>query len=178
MPTTEHMADLLHLFEFDKKNLLEKYCKKLTVYSNDFANLIYWADNGDFKFDHNCWYREIVPSDLQSTLDSLPNIHDKQLSHTDQSRIIRRLVQVIRVRRQLVIHMFFNKDITQWYYFYFDQHETSVDDNHWKFGPHMHLINHLFTNRDPVLILKEFLNDKPNINDGFHIRFIDKELLK
>jgi|ERR1035437_937641 hypothetical protein len=165
---------LLKIFEISKKSILEKYCKSLTIYSKDFFNLISWADDNNPNYFHKIYYREIIPTDLQSTLNELPKIQIDKLNAVDASIFLKKLAQVIKVRRQLVGHMFYNKDVSKWHFFYFDQRDTSENNNRWGNGSHIHLTNHLWPNHDPVYILKQFYEDKPYFTGGKHIRFIDK----
>jgi len=174
MTNQKSFLELLKIFEISKKSILEKHCNKLTIHGKDFSKLILSAEEGLSNYSHNIYHREIVPKDLQPTLDTLPKVRLDSLNTVEISKLLKRLAQVIKTRRQLVGHMFYNKDITQWHFFYFDQRDTSETGNSWKNGSHVHLINHLWPNHDPVYILKEFLEDKPNFKGSFHIRFIDK----
>lgn len=166
--------DLLEIFEIQKKSILQKHCRRLVIHGADFARLILLADAGKLPYVHRIYYRESVPKDLRPTLDALPSMRLDKLSTTHKSYLLKRLAQVIRVRRQLVGHIFFDKEIRLWHFFYFDQRDTSRNGNHWNSGPHLHLINHLWTRRDPVLILKDFLEESPHIKGSIHIRFNDK----
>ncbi|MCX6173582.1 MAG: hypothetical protein NTZ27_02375 [Ignavibacteriales bacterium] len=174
MAQQSNIDGLLKIFEINKKSILEKHCKKLTIYAKDFSNLINMAEDRKLNYYHKIYHREIVPNDLQSTLNTLPKIHIDKLSPVDTSNLLRKLAQVIKVRRQLVGHMFYNRDITQWRFFYFDQRDASEKGNRWDYGSHVHFMNYLWPNHDPVFILKEFLEDKPHFKGHLHIRFIEK----
>jgi len=169
-----NIDQLLKIIEINKKSELLKYCNNLTVHGNDFAGLINWADDSNPIYRHKIYYREIVPSDLRPVLKSLPQISKEIISVSDTSVLLKKLSQVIKVRRQLVGHMFHTKDVKKWHFFYFDQRDTSEWDNHWEYGSHVHLINHLWPNHDPIYVLKEFLEDKPHLKGSIHIRYIDK----
>jgi len=169
-----NIDELLRILEIDKKSVLSKYCKNLSIHGNDFADLISWADERNPIYRHKIYYREIVPDDLQPLLNSLPNVQYDKINALQQSNLLRKLAQVVKVRRQLVGHMFHNRDVTLWHFFYFDQRDTLENGNHWEHGSHVHFINYLWPNRDAVYILKEFLEEKPFIRGSLHIRFSDK----
>jgi hypothetical protein len=174
MANQKSIDGLVEMFEINKKSALERHCTKLTIYAKDFANIVLLADQGMSNYHHNKYCREIVPKDLRSTLDALPKIQFDSMSADRKSNLLKRLVQVIKVRRQLVGHMFFDKDVNIWHFFYFDQRDTSKDGNHWNYGSHVHFINFLWPNHDPVYVLKDFLDDNPKLKGSLHIRFIDK----
>jgi len=170
MTKQSNIEGLIKIFEIQKKNLLDKHCKNITIYGTDFAQLINLADAGKTKYHHRIHRRELNPKDLQSTLDTLPNIN---FDNIDKSSLFKKLSQVIKVRRQLIGHMFFNNDVSQWHFFYFDQRDTTMHNNRWVYGSHIHLINYLSPNHDPVYVLKEFYCEKPHFTNKHHIRFID-----
>jgi hypothetical protein len=75
-------------------------------------------------------------------------------------------------RRLLSGHMFFNADLSDWHFFYFDQRDFATRNNHWKEGPHIHFINRLWPNRTAQSVWEEFCSSpNPLIRDALHIRF-------
>ena len=137
MENQKNVIELLKIFDITKKSILEKHCKNLKIYAKDFSNLINWVEEGKSNYDHKIYCREIVPKDLQPLLNELPKIRIDKIGPNDQSILLRKIAHVIKVRRQLVLHMFHNKDVSLWHLFYFDQRDTSVNNNRWEFGSHI-----------------------------------------
>lgn len=75
-------------------------------------------------------------------------------------------------RRFLSGHMFFSADLLDWHFFYFDQRDFAVRNNHWKEGPHIHFINRLWPNRSAESVWDEFCSSpNPLVRGAVHIRF-------
>jgi hypothetical protein len=79
-------------------------------------------------------------------------------------------------RRWLVGHIFYNKDLTDWHLFYFDQRDQEDRRNHWKHGPHIHFFNVVWPNLDPAQIWESFCRRKELPKGALHIRYKRRDL--
>jgi len=175
MTTPESFGKVLQLFEFDNKRELEKYCRNLTIDSEDFFFLIVAAQQGLIGYSHRIHHRDIVPKELRLERSSLTPIETDETGKLKgrSLKYFRKVSQIFRDRRYLVGHMFASRINLQWHLFYFDQRDHSVSSNHWEHGPHIHFINWLWPNHSMKSLWTEFISEKPNIRGALHIRYSD-----
>lgn len=167
--------NLWRIFEIEKKRELIKHCKSATIYGSDFGTLIFACDARMTLWQHRIHHRHFQPSDLQPTRADLSALTQSGDGPLDKSatKALNKLRQLVEVRRYLVGHIFYTPDLERWHFFYFDQRDVSNRENHWKVGPHIHLINYLWPNRDAQSLWDYFISGNIQLSDSIHIRFID-----
>jgi len=78
---------------------------------------------------------------------------------------------VVYEARYLFGHIFYLPDLLNWQFFYFDSRDVWQYKNHYKRGPHLHLINHLWPNHKAKSVWKEFNDGNPVMKGAEPIRF-------
>jgi hypothetical protein len=95
-------GSLMKLFSFDKKKDLERYCRDLTVFRDDFANLVFTCEASKEPFHHEISYRDKVPSHLEpsaSELEALTNSPAGTILSGDAAKAVRKMSQSFVERR-------------------------------------------------------------------------------
>ena len=146
---TRDLESSLKLFTFSKKRNIERYSRSAIVYGSDFAAIITACD------------ADVCPSIIASTvpipclsilvptkasLGALSRNARNGVGPLDREgrKAIGKIFTLFDQRRCLVGHMFFTPGLHEWHFFYFDQRDTADNANHWKGGPHIHLVNWLW----------------------------------
>ena len=89
----------------------------------------------------------------------------------DVRPISKKLKSIILERRHIHVHLFYND--VEWHCFYFSYADLEpLEKNHWKYGPHLHYVNHLWPNLTREKVWKSFDKRQTNIPGDLHIRFI------
>jgi hypothetical protein len=161
MTNVESFGRLLKVLEFDNKRELEKYCRELTIDSEDFFYLILASQQGLLAYNHRIHHRDIEPIET----DEFGRLKGHSL------KFFRKASQIFRVRRYLVGHLFYSGNHRYWHFFYFDQRDQSTHSNHWKHGPHIHFINWLWPNYTAKSLWHEFTSVNPKMRGALHIKY-------
>jgi hypothetical protein len=170
----ETVTDLITIFNIDKKKQLEKHCRSITIFGEDFANLIL-ACATDVLPSYHHWrhHREFQPEHLHLKDDDLRALVANGVGPMQPRarKTVNKVEALFEERRLLSGHIFFTADLARWHLFYFDQRDFSEHKNHWKGGAHIHLINHLWPGRSAQEVWTQFCTGNPNMRGAFHVRF-------
>src|SRR5260221_5155157 len=113
VPTPEYLQQLL---SFSKKSELERFCRDLEIDGRDFTVLIWNAYR--IGYLHEIKYNDFQPEHLQPTeqeVHGLGRTENGTIS-ADGQRFIRKVSQLFKQRRYLVVHIFANAE--RWHLFY------------------------------------------------------------
>ena len=147
---------LEYLLEARRKKEAVKLAKALTMRSDEFAHLIFNADQIGFR--HEIRDRHHVPPDLRGRVKTPEDA-----------------LEVFRKRRVVTSHLFTRA--AEWHCFHFDYSEV-VDESdlgpqkapHWVGGPHIHYLSHLWGM--DLTTLRSALDERSFGSHGsVHIRF-------
>lgn len=167
------MEGLLKIFTFDKKRDLEKHCREVTIHRGDFSLFVYLCEAGQMPFRHRIYGRDYVPPDVKPSEKEREALANNGLGPLkgDALKMAKKIGQLFQVRRYLVGHMFDTP--AHWHFLYFDQRDIKDDGpNHWKEGPHIHLINWLLRPQcDPEKLWAEFISGNVDLGGSLHVRF-------
>ncbi len=155
---------LANLLAATKKSESEKVAKNLTIQENDLFRLI----NNCTQLGFTCLSRfpEFVPEHLNITEDDRKNITTGTLR-----KVSSKLSSLFVFRKNVHVHLF--ERASEWHYFYFSYNDIESDaENHWKHGPHIHYISHLWPNIDADRVWSAFNKRRTRISGSLHIRFI------
>ena len=155
------------------KNDLGKLCKNTVITQDAFAEFIRVYQAKVLPWNHLISYRDFLPKYLEFTLKDSSNFPDLSIGppEKEQVKTMMKWYQLLRDRRYLVGHMFYSPDHRNWQFFYFDNRDLNRYDNHYKCGPHVHLINYLWPEHTPATIWKKFTDGNPNMKGAVHIQF-------
>lgn len=165
---------ILRIATAHKKSALERLCKETAIAESQFSEFIRACEVGALPWIHEIRYRDFIPSDLRLTPEdgrNMPNLSAGP-PNKDGAKALKRVHQLLRVRRYLVGHIFYHPLYNNWQLFYFDNRDLNADNNHSKHGPHVHLINHLWPQYTCVSAWAQFTNGNPKMNSALHVRFI------
>jgi hypothetical protein len=134
-------AYLVEFLSIKNKAELEKYSRKIEITSHDFSILIYNA--ASIGYEYAIQTHESRPKHLEPNNADITALHKK-----NPQPFIRKVSQILKERRVLVSHMFYNS--TRWHLFYSDQRDREEGrQNHWVRGSHIHFVNDLWPGYDP-----------------------------
>ena len=172
--TGDSLRDLITLLCLEKKQALKQHCRKITILRTDLASLILTAKTGQLPWRHLAHHRNFVPEHLSLAEKDLAALASNGigLMKPDARKTANKIYAMFEDRRMLSGHMFFNEDLSDWHFFYFDQRDYATRHNHWKEGPHIHFINRLWPRQTAQSVWKEFCSSPfPLIHGASHIRF-------
>ena len=167
---------ILPIFFAPTKKDLVKYCRTLQATIRGLSLLIENAEL--FGFHHQRVNWEWVPPHLAWTAAVSKTLREG--TESEKTRAMRKLSRVFKERRLFVGHLFYKAD-GHWHLLYFDQRDRSEEDNQWKHGAHIHLLNYLVRPQTSLQGIAEELDKKrPSIKSEIHIRYreLDIEDLK
>lgn len=163
------LDSLLKIFFFDKMRDLKSHCKSSIIYKSDLANFIWWCKSGESPFQHTATHRDFIPDHLKDI--NVSAIAENGVGPMKQpaKKAANKLSALLDERRLISGHMFLLG--ARWHFIYFDNNDHSRRNNHWKGGPHIHLINYLWPDRTAQSVWKEFHDGNPDMKGAIHIRF-------
>ena len=171
--TEDNLSDLIALFGFKKKHELTQHCRQVFL-QTDLTRLIQAAKSGQLPWQYLSHHRNLVPEQLSLTEKDLAAIATSGVGHLQPAaqKAVNKIDTIFNQRRLLSGHMFFNANLSDWHFFYFDQRDFATGSNRWKKGPHIHFLNKLWPNQTAQGVWKEFCSSpKPRIHAALHIRF-------
>ncbi len=155
--------EIKNLLLADRKTRVEQYTHNITLPEHALFLLIHNCNQ--IQFSHRSRFKQYVPDHLK-------------LSDTDRKRMkiggnpkkaLGKLHSGLLERRYIHIHLFESGPL--WHLFYFSHQDIDEEANHWKYGPHLHYISHLWPNLKKKLVWKEFNKRSTDISGSLHIRF-------
>ncbi|GAB3663807.1 hypothetical protein GCM10028813_44010 [Ramlibacter alkalitolerans] len=87
------------------------------------------------------------------------------------SKFASKIFQLAEEQRCLAAHLFYTPCHTHWYLLYFDNRDTAVHRNHWKFGAHVHLLCSLWPNLSLEKTWKKVLEGDLSFPSKVHLRY-------
>lgn len=128
-------------------------------------------------FRHRIYTRDYVPEHLEPSEKERGALADSGVGPLkgDALTMVKKIGQLFQGRRFLVGHLFDIPDSSQWHFLYCDQRDLQDNQNHWKEGAHVHLINWLLRPQADAAeaLWLEFTtgNEPPRLRGALHIRF-------
>jgi hypothetical protein len=175
MNKVSNIEDILNLMNKTKKRDAITFCKKLTINSTDFANLILVAIAGildPYKYANHFNDRipgHLIPSDEERTAMGSNGIGPLR---GKAKQAISKFSQMFIDRRYLAAHLFYTLNYKYWHLFYFDQRDNEDHNNHWKEGPHIHYVSDLWTQFKMPDIWNRVLSGDTKFGSTPHIRYL------
>ncbi|MDA8172310.1 MAG: hypothetical protein M0Z48_10860 [Nitrospiraceae bacterium] len=168
-------APLIQIFNIKTKKELEQYCKSITINNSDFTALILAAQAGVlYPYKYASSFQDKIPVHLKPKQEEMRALGQAKKGplEGDARKCVRRVFQLFIERRCLAAHLFYTSNWKYWHLFYFDQRDQLAEKNHWRLGPHIHLVNDLWSN----LSLEDVWNKIKGGERSFpsiHIRFLE-----
>jgi len=175
---TSNLETLLKLFSFEKKSELEKYCRSLTIRSEDFVALVFACEASGQPFAHEISYRDtvspqVIPSDAE--IEALKRAPTGTLLSGKAAKAVSKMSQSFVDRRYYVGHLFCTPDLSRWHFFCFDQRDLQTEGNHWTEGSHVHFVNWLWPRLDAQSVWSHFLTKDDRPGSDIHLRFVERQ---
>ena len=164
---------ILKIVTATTKSELEKLCKSTVITEDAFSEFIRVCQASVLPWFHLISYRDFHPKNLSLTSEDSSKIPDLSIGppKKEEDKAMKKFNQFFHDRRYLVGHLFFNPKHCNWPFFYFDNRDLSPYGNHFKRGPHVHLMNHLWPQHTYKSVWKEFNEGNPRMKGAVHIRF-------
>ena len=156
------------LLAFEKKSALERYCRDLTVRSDDLVRLILHSPL--IGYLHSQRHQEYQPEEAQLTDDDLDIL--RRQDREKLPKFVNKLRNLFQVRKYLSAHLFYND--AKWHVFYFSFRDMEErNPNHWKHGSHVHFVNYLWPDYRPEQLEELLFSDRRTKINSIHIRYVD-----
>ncbi len=146
-----------------------RHCRSAVISRSDFADLVLACECCGEPFLHKIFYRDTIPEHLHPSDTEHKALADNGVGPLgpEAAKAVRKMAQMFEERRYLVGYMFYNRDLSRWHFFCFDQRDLEERrPNHWKEGSHVHFMNWLWPKQDVQSVWSQFVtgNYKPGIN--------------
>ncbi len=162
--------NLFKMFGFTKKGEACKYAARVTISGTELFETIIGSQHVGclyFRKEHIWAPEHLSPSDDE--INALGGDDNTIETKRMQEGFFRKVTQGFKERKLLIFHLFtFGSD--KWHIVYFNEKDSDVkNNNHWKHGPHIHFINHLWK-----IDLEALWNSFPKLPaNGLHIKYDD-----
>ncbi len=177
------MDTLLELLTIPDEGILKKYCQRLTITNNKLGEWIASAPNNEYCYQYKRYSTERMPDHLNPTPKQMTSFIE-QISSLKQGevktleglalKVASKVQQLSKERRARIGHLFHSHDMKVWCLIYMTQRDTQVFEQHWKYGPHVHLFTSATVDSSPETITNKLANEE-KMPDGIHVRFFDPE---
>jgi hypothetical protein len=171
----QNIEELARTLFFDKKSDLVKYCNTLSINQSSFALFIAYCERFPWHigYNHVIYYHDKVPQQLHPSEEEIKALSEsKTYSLSGKAlKLATKISQLFIDRRYYVGHMFYSPYHKRWHFFYFDQRDMQEYNNHWKCGPHIHLVNYLWPNLNMQEVYLNYQKGFANFPGKVHIRF-------
>ncbi|OGO16964.1 MAG: hypothetical protein A2Z14_15305 [Chloroflexi bacterium RBG_16_48_8] len=145
------------------KREVERIAEASIITENELFLLVH--NHSQKGLTHRSRFPEFVPDHLQIT-----DTDRKEMHSSVFGRISRKISSLFTFRKLVHVHMF-ERD-TQWQCMFFSYEDIDEPGaNHWKHGPHIHYVSHLWPHLDPQQVWEGFDKRKGRVSAGLHIRF-------
>jgi hypothetical protein len=161
---------LKEVFSITKKAEAKRYCRSITISEYDLFLLIHNCSQS--RFTHRAKFKPFVPQHLV-----ISDADRKELKEGNPKRVSTKAHSALLERRYLHVHLF--EHSKNWHCFYFSHQDIEPEStNHWKYGPHVHYISHLWPKLTKGRVWYRFNRRFTEISDSYHIRFEPLEFPK
>lgn len=171
------MEGLLRFFTFTKKSELIKYARSTQIHMSDFALLVMACHQSEpGELHHQMSFHDEAHADLKLTPADHRALRENglgRLSDGAQSAVSK-IWQTFKQRRYVFGHMFTYRETGDWHFFGSGNRHLQEHGNHYKGGPHLHMVSWLWGGaytRDQVW--SDF-NAGSEVSGAEHVRFVTR----
>ena len=151
------------LLQLTKKSEADKYSRKLVLSEYELFLLVHNCNQ--IHFTHRSKFKQYVPEHLR-----VSNSDRAKMKTGEPKVFLKKVSSGLLERRYIHVHLF--EHSSNWYCFYFSHDDIEPgENNHWKYGCHLHYISHLWSNYKKGQIWKAFNKRSTEISGNIHIRF-------
>jgi len=151
------------LLEIRSKSKLWRYCSRLSISERELSTLGH--NCSQIGFTHHFKFPIYVPQHLEVTDSDLSNLHNGESTDFMKKINARQYGEEKRILVDL-----FEKE-SQWHCFYNTYRDMQSDDNHWKYGSHIHYVSYLWPEYRKKQIWELFDKRVTKIAGSIHIRY-------
>ncbi len=168
------MDDFIKLMALERKKDIETFCRDWVISSEAFADFIFAGMSGAIKpYKHWRHHVNLEPEHLWPTDEELNALGSNGLGKAEGKALkaITKITQMFEQRKLISVHVFYHPSKKFWHMFYFNQRDTSDDNNHWDLGPHIHYTHDSFINADLDKVVAQITQKKPKLPKSIHIKY-------
>lgn len=150
------------LLSTTRKAEAEQYSRNIVLSEYDLFLLIH--NCAQIRFAHRSKFKQYVPEHLvvsKSDRDEMIAGHPR--------KFVTKFNSVLLERKYVHAHLF--EFSSAWHCFYFTHQDIDPTNNHWRHGPHLHYVSHLWPNLKKRLIWNRFNQRYTEISGSLYIRF-------
>ncbi len=163
-----HLSDLIRAAS---KKEAKRIIREVVVTQQEFVDLMF--NCGDLRLAHRKKHRQFIPDHLKLSDEDRDAFFGNGVGTMSQGaqRVLRKVRSTFAERRCLSVHLF--EGVGVWHCFWLTYEDARPDRrNHWRAGPHVHYLSHLFSRQTPDEVWSSFDARSVPIS-GEHIRFVD-----
>ena len=156
------------------KRGLEQYCRTLVIQSSDLAAAIFFAQAGVFEpYKYASCFREWSPAHLKLTEEDRTALVTNGVGPLQPAarKTLNKVHATFHDRRMLAAHLLYTPDFVSWFVFFFDQRDVATRNQHWKHGPHIHLVSSHWPNLRLDELWREVREGRPAFASKLHVRY-------
>lgn len=168
------MKEFLKLLSLERKKDIESFCREWTISSEDFANFIFAGITGALSpYQHWRHHVNLEPEHLWPTDEELQALGKNGVGKIEGKALkaVTKISQLFEQRKLISVHVFYPPSKKHWHMFYFNQRDTSGEDNHWDLGPHIHYSHDSFLNASLDQVIEQIMQKKPKLPKSIHIKY-------
>ncbi len=151
------------LIQATRKGEAEKYSRELVLSEYELFLLIH--NCSQIGYTHRSKFKQYVPEHLKVS------VSDRAEMKTGTPKtFLRKISSGLMERRYIHVHLF--EYSSNWHCFYFSHDDIEPgENNHWKYGCHLHYVSHLWPNFNKGQIWNAFNKRSTEISGNLHIKF-------
>ncbi len=151
------------LLQLTKKAEAENYSRELVLSEYELFLLIHNCNQ--INFTHRSKFKQYIPEHLRLTA-----ADRAEMGTGNPKTFLKKTSASLSERRYIHVHLF--EYSSDWHCFYFSHDDIEPgENNHWKYGCHLHYVSHLWPNYKKQQIWKAFNKRSTEISGNFHIKF-------
>jgi len=145
------------------KREAERIANASVITENELFLLVH--NHSQKGFTHRSRFPDFVPDHLQIT-----DVDRNEMRAGVFGRISRKFSSLFAFRKVLHVHMF--EGDSKWHCIFFSYEDIDESGaNHWKNGPHVHYVSHLWPRLNPQQVWEAYDRRRTRVVAGVHLRF-------
>jgi len=154
---------LKDIFEIANKTNAEHLLHDIELSEYDLFLLIHNCNQ--IQFTHRSKFKQHIPEHLK-----VLKTDTEQLKLGNPKKALKKVHSGLIERRYVHVHLF--ERSSEWHFFYFSHQDIeNTKFNHWKCGPHIHYVSHLWPQLNKRLLWNKFNKRNAVISGSIHMKF-------
>lgn len=175
-PSNERQDPLAPIFECSNRADLERHCKRAAVRKDDLVTWALACMQRLVPLQYGRFFRNDHPPHLapsHADFDEFSSPKAGPWPRGKPPKFVAKTMQSLAERRLSAAHVFIGPTADRWHFFHFNQRDLEEYRNHWKGGPHIHLISWLTEpGTNPFQLIAEFKTAAKPVHRGLYLKCV------